>query len=169
MNILWIFIVLHIATIFSRVLENSCNSQSKYDESAIHDIKSEKRLDVKEIDMHKLEKLEGSLWKKSENAIEAPHRRWMALNLSVRSREAVNSIKRQRNQIAGAENVRRRRIAAFRGSNQGGIECVCYDASLGSPHNRDKCIIGAHECRRHAHTLRETCAGVRMNARMENP
>jgi len=47
----------------------------------------------------------------------------------ARSRGAVGLIKRQRNQIARAENVRRRRIAAFRGSNQGGIECVCYDAS----------------------------------------
>jgi len=91
---------------------------------------------------HKIEKSE-DIQNRSVSAIGIPYCMWAALNPSTRSREAVSSIKRQRNQIAGAENVRRRRIAAFRGSNQGGIECVCYDASLGSPHGLDKCIIGA--------------------------
>lgn len=87
-----------------------------------------------------------------------------------RSTEAVSSIKRQRNQIARAENVRRRRIVGVSGVQSRWhwmrlLRCLARLAPLGP----DKCIIGAHECRRHAHAWRETCAGVRMNGRMENP
>jgi len=42
---------------------------SKYDGSVIYGVKLEKRLDMKEINTHKLEKLEGSFGKKLESAI----------------------------------------------------------------------------------------------------
>ena len=76
-NILWIFIILHCYDLcikycdlryfreYSKILKmHVIRIISKHDGSVIHGVKLEKRLDVKEINTRKLEKLEKNRWKK---------------------------------------------------------------------------------------------------------